>query len=441
MTGQLEVVKFACGLSKNPTSLVERISELFVDNTLSDIRKVPTYSTGYSETGIVDILIPIAKEVEDRAVGPFCNRFLHYVLRPGIPMRSKMYIFRQEILPLWTEDLHQRASSSETIPPQSCSIIVKNPHMTGHDVLAMIARLNQTITDLYIEGLRVDEETCLTDRPVFKMDPNAKTLIISNSQLPSSVKEDLALQSINYLTLEAIHVSHVSQMGTFVENFHVSKTLRHLNIGDCDLSSEESLTLCRQLRNLNQIQTLDLSYNSLGSAGAIIIAESIRKFGSLSQLQDLNLGDCSLCKSGSTMLIQALSKCKLLQFLSLSRNPIGNDGGEYLSKSITSWGPEAELEILSLQECDLCASSSFALMKSLASCKRLNYLNLSDNQIDGLFRNLIKDSAWKLPSLDEMRIASTGLGEEDIQALTSLVDEKRLPSLRYRWQPDTQIKH
>ena len=64
----LEVVMFACGLSKKPASLVERVSELFVDNTLSDIRKVPTYSTGYSETGIVDILIPIAREVKDRAV-------------------------------------------------------------------------------------------------------------------------------------------------------------------------------------------------------------------------------------------------------------------------------------------------------------------------------------------------------------------------------------
>ena len=297
--GQLDVVKFACGLSKSQTSLVERVSELFVDNTLSDIRKVPTYSTGYSETGIVDILIPIAKEVKDRAVSPFCNRFLHYVLRPGIPMRSKLYIFRQEILPLWTEDVYQRASSSETIPAQSCSIIVKNPHMSGHDVLTMIAQLNQSITNLYIEGLNVDEETCLTDRPVFKMDSDAKILIISNSQLPSSVKEDLALQSINCQTLEAIHVSHFSQMGKFVDNFHVSKTLRHLNICDCGLSSEESLTLCRQLKSVKQLRTLDLSYNSLGSAGAIIIAESVMKFGSLSQLQDLNLGDCSLCKPGS----------------------------------------------------------------------------------------------------------------------------------------------
>ena len=338
-----------------------------------------------------------------------------------------------------TEDVYQRASSSKTIPALSCSIIVKNPDMSGHDVLTMIAQLNQSITNLYVEGLDVDEETCLTDRPVFKMDPNAKALIILNSQLPSSVKEDLALQSINCQTLEAIHVSHVSQMDKFVENFHVSETLRHLNICDCGLSSEESLTLCRQLKSVKQLRTLDLSYNSLGSAGAIIIAESIMKFGSLSQLQDLNLGDCSLCKPGSSMLIEALSRCKRLQFLSLSGNPIGNEGGECLSKSITSWGPEAELEILSLQECGLCASGSFALMKALTSCKCPNYLNLSGNRIDGLFRNLIKDSAWRLSSLDELRIASTGLGEEDIQALTSLIDEKRLPSLGYRWQPDTQI--
>ena len=124
----------------------------------------------------------------------------------------------------------------------------------------------------------------------------------------------------------------------------------------------------------------------------------------------------------------------------MSWNPIGNEGGDCLSNTITSWGPDAEFEILSLEECGLGMSGTFALMKTLANCKGLTYLKLSNNNIDGLFSKLIKDSAWKLSSLEELRIASTGLGEEDIQVLSSLVEQNRLPSLGSHWEPDTQTK-
>ena len=98
-------MRFACGLAKNPSVIVERVSELFVDSTLGCIDENPAYHTGYSET---DPLITIAKEVEHQGISPFCNRYLHYVLQPGIPMRSQMHIFGREIPPMWTVDAYQK---------------------------------------------------------------------------------------------------------------------------------------------------------------------------------------------------------------------------------------------------------------------------------------------------------------------------------------------
>ena len=335
----------------------------------------------------------------------------------------------------------KEVSSNENIPVPSCSIIVNNPHMAGIDVLTVMSELTQTITDLCVADLKVDEKTSgQIDQPVFKMDSNAKLLIINDTILPSCVTRNLLYQSVNYQELEAFCVSDIFDIGRFIHNFHVSKNLSHLKLSYCGLSEDESAVLCRQLSSVNQLQTLDLSYNSLGSGGAIIIADSIMKSGSLSQLVDLNLDKCSLCKPGSSTLLDALRKCARIQFLSLSWNPIGNEGGDCLSNTITSWGPDAELEILSSQECGLGMSGTFPLMKTVANCKCLTYFKLSDNNIDGLFSKLIKDSAWKLSSLEELRVAATGLGGEDIQALASLVEQNRLPSLGPHWESDTQTK-
>ena len=58
------------------------------------------------------------------------------------------------------------------------------------------------------------------------------------------------------------------------------------------------------------------------------------------------------------------------------------------------------------------------------------YLKISGNNIYGLFTELVKDLDWKMPSLYHLVMEHTGLGEEDIQALASLLHEQ-LPSLHY----------
>ena len=178
------------------------------------------------------------------------------------------------------------------------------------------------------------------------------------------------------------------------------------------------------------LERLDLSDNDIGSAGATLLAESIESWGSHARLKELKLEDCELCEPGSSKLMDVLSICRHMCELSVSANPIGNDGGECLARSITAWGSDIELERLGLQDCEFDLTGILAVMKALKHCESLEYLIISGNNIYGLFTELVKDLDWKMPGLLELQMMYTGLGEEDIQALASLLHEQ-LPSLGY----------
>ena len=308
----IEVVKFACGLANDPTTLVERVSELFGDYILSQIPSDPPYDIGYSGNDI-DSLIAISKEIKGQGISPFCNRFLHYPLQITVPMRSKLYIFGPEIPPIWTEDAYRKAirpmsrvSLSENTDLLSYSIIINNPSMSGNDVFSMISGLNQSIANLCVRYLDMDEKTGKEVKPEIKMDANAKFIVV-NSKLPSVAAKQLAHQSSMYNKMEVFWVEKISPMEEFVENIPVLQNLKHLKLRDCGLSSEHTSKLCAQLKFVLNLERLDLSKNDIGSAGAMLLAESIESWGSHVRLKELKLEDCELCEPGSSKLMDVFA--------------------------------------------------------------------------------------------------------------------------------------
>ena len=423
------MVKFACGLAKDPTTLVERVSELFVDDTLSKIPNDPPDIITYSDRD-VDSLIAISKEIKGKGISPFCNRFLHYPLQITVPMSSKLHIFGPEIPPMWTEDAYRKAirpistvSLSENTDLLSCSIIINQPSMSGNDVFSMISGLNQSIANLCIEDLHIEEKTGKEVKPEIKMDANGKFIIV-DSKLPSVVAKQLVHQSTMYHKMEVFWVEKISPMEEFVANLPALQNLTCLKLKDCGLSNENTSKLCAQLKFVLNLERLDLSKNAIGSAGAMLLAESIENWGSPVQIQVLKLEDCKLCKPGSSKLMDVLSICRHMCELSVSRNPIGNEGCECLARSIASWGSNIELCFLWLQDCKFDVTGILAVMKALKHCESLEYLIITANNIDGLFTELVKDPDWKLPHLSQLDIDQTGLSEEDIQALASILHEK-----------------
>ena len=299
--------------------------------------------------------------------------------------------------------------------------------MSGNDVFSMISGLDQSIAYLCIEDLDMEEKTGKEVNPEIKMGANGKFIAV-NSKLPSVLVQQLVHQSTMYHKMEVFWVEKISPMEEFVENIPVLQNLKHLKLRDCGLSSEHTSKLCAQLKFVLNLEKLDLSDNDIGSAGAMLLAESIESWGSHVRLQELTLEDCELCKPGSSKLMDVLSICRHMCDLSVSWNPIGNESCQCLARSITTWGSDIILKGLHLQACKFDVTGILAVMKALKHCESLNDLTITGNNIDGLFTELVKDLEWELPCLSQLKMAYTRLGEEDIQALASLLHEQ-LPSL------------
>ena len=382
-----------------------------------------------------DHFVSIARDITESSVSPFCNRFLHYVLHPSFSMSSKLHIFGPEIPDVWTKDLYQKTVQkiSSRTPnndnsQSSCSIFINDPHIEGIDVLDTISNLDQTILNLCINRLRVDAQVYSSDKRVFKMDEDAKMVLVIDSMLPPSVMQDLANDSTSCLEMETLGIKDNSDVENFANNIEGLEWLFTLILNDCGLSSECTSILCEQLKSLKHLDFLELSHNPIGSAGAIKLAESIKNWGEYNSLTVLKLEYCSICKPGSSVLIDTLSRYDDMYDLSLSGNKMENEGAECLARSIMAWEDNSFYK-LKLNECDLDSRGSFAVIKALDMNKcPIENVMLRNNDNTGLFEKLIEESSWKV-SLQELDVVGWDLSEEDIHALACLLEKNRLHTI------------
>lgn len=169
-----------------------------------------------------------------------------------------------------------------------------------------------------------------------------------------------------------------------------------MNLLFLDLSRNELIDDCmvlleRGLRRSTEMSQINLSYNSIGPAGAHALANVLRRN---SFLHGLNLQSNMLGCRGATTIVQALqSDCKSLLALSLSDNRIGEDG-------------------------------AFAIVSSLRDAKNLMRLDLSRNELTDnsakLFANAIADKNGfvKLSNLD---LDQNLIGDVGAVALSSAI--------------------
>ena len=408
------------------------MSELFADRFIKEVIDLSSFDYNFESPDISDGFISIARDITESSISPFCNRFLHYVLQPSFSMSSKLHIFGQEIPDVWTKDLYQKTvqkmssrSPNNDNSQSECSIFINDPYIEGTDVLDTISNLNQTILNLCINGLRVDEQQINEyDKYVFEMDEDANMVLITNSKVPPSVMQDLAEDSTSCFEMKTFGIENISHVENFTNNIEGLECLSTLILNDCGLSSEHTSILCEQLESLKNIEVLELSRNHIGSEGAIKLAESIKNWGEYNSLWQLKLEYCSICKPGSSELMDSLNSCEDMVDLFLSGNKIENEGAECLVKSIMEWH---RLPDLYLEDCGLDSHGSFAVMKAL-DMNSLDNVMLRDNNNYSLFEKLIEESSWKL-RLCELDVAGCDLSEEDIHALACLLEKNRLHTI------------
>jgi uncharacterized protein (TIGR02996 family) len=209
---------------------------------------------------------------------------------------------------------------------------------------------------------------------------------------PRLTRESVA-QLATLWSLEVLDVSR-HDIRTIDELSKLPK-LRRLRARDCGIKK-----LSTRLAGL-QVDELDLSQNTLGTAGAHVL-------GRLETLQRLELDTCEIDSTGLLALIRS-PMWQSLRWLDLSRNPLGTAGARALAEA-----PQpAQLHTLLLADVDL-EDAAAEVVGKIPWLGELSQLDLSGNPMRrglAMLRNITGDRIRKLS------LAHTGMERSEAAAL------------------------
>ena len=214
---------------------------------------------------------------------------------------------------------------------------------------------------------------------------------------------------------------------SLAQSIKLSPSLCKLHLMDCSIPEHIWFEMLQSLSSCKRLFDLDLSKNKIGKAGHYL-ARSITSWGNNPKLQTLYLPNCSIPVDVWSELLWSLSSCKKLSRLDLSHNIIG-ETGHYLSQTIRSWDDHPPLELLDLSNCSIPEPVWPKLFKYLSSCKQLRRLRVEGNNVTGCLSSFLSDPHPGLPSLEYLNLKQTVMNKSDIQHLTHLIQNNKLPCL------------
>ena len=426
-----EVIVFTCGLMKDPSSLIDYVYNMFNEFNLQYIRdwNKPLHEQTEKRLNVLgkttinlDFFQLLYSESKVSLPGAplqnkYCNWFQHDRIdmvsgnKPSVYLPSQHFEFR---------DLKQRVSCpnikniSKHKDRQPCSILVQNPDPDVADDLISICCAvteHQPVNNLWLEKLNC---TSKITEDAIRLSSEAKTLIVDNCLLPSTILKKLLQQLSAATNLEALHMINVN-LGDYaqlivnaIKSWEFDSQMQALVLNNCSIPEDVWCQLCTNLCLLKHITHLVCSQNNISNAGGLL-ADAMSK---LEKLEVLYLDNCVLSEDQCCQIIQSLSKCKQLTHLILSGNKVGN-AGEYLAKSIQKWGTDPPLQYLYLANCSIPEEHCSTILQSLHSCARLTELKMAGNNI-GAAGNILAESIdqWgEHPQLQKIDINGCGIPE------------------------------
>ena len=97
------------------------------------------------------------------------------------------------------------------------------------------------------------------------------------------------------------------------------------------------------MSSLNHVRLLDLSYNSLGPAGALLLAEGMK--GSLRRLTSLNLEGNSMGEKAGVQICTGIKGMHALKSFNIAKNKIGDESMVALGDSCNTKCRDMKLDI------------------------------------------------------------------------------------------------
>ena len=233
------------------------------------------------------------------------------------------------------------------------------------------------------------------------------------------IKPDIRIST---LELDCRYVSE-SVVAAIISRFtgylrrHDFSSLLTVNLSDnCIGDSDSGIKVLPDiLRETTNLQSLNLSNNSITDNGAKLLFSNLKNYN---QLSSLNLSSNSITDESIEILTDALKNCTCLNSLNLSSNSISDDGTEALFHALKNC---TELASLDLASNKIRNAGIKCITQTLMCFKNLNTLNLSNNMIT---HESIEDLAVSLREchhLRELDLSRNSIGSDGAKALFELL--------------------
>jgi len=179
--------------------------------------------------------------------------------------------------------------------------------------------------------------------------------------------------------------------------------LTQLSLNNCGLRNLSIDSITSALKNLPELQILELSNNPLEIQGSFLVGEAVH---SLSKLRKLSLENCRI-QIGIEGLSKGLIRCKYLLELNLSQNKLGSEGAKSLSRTLRSL---PSLEVLQIVDNNIGTEGARALAQGLKLLDHMKKLMLSTNNIgtDGV----LEVWPWLPSTLEEIHLENNLITDE-----------------------------
>ncbi|KAM5297568.1 NACHT, LRR and PYD domains-containing protein 5 [Glossophaga mutica] len=204
-------------------------------------------------------------------------------------------------------------------------------------------------------------------------------------------------------------------------------TLQRLILGNCGLTSASCWDLASVLRCNQRLTHLDLSTNRLRTEGVTALGRALKLVNCA--LQRLILRECDVNVLGCSFLALAFMSNRHLTHLSLSVNPLEDDGINFLCEVLVE--TTSHLQDLELTNCSLTAACCKNLCAVITRSRHLRSLDLAANALgDAGVAALCEGLKQRTTCLRRLGLEACGLTSDCCEVLASaLVSNQHLSSL------------
>ncbi|KAM6443262.1 leucine-rich repeat-containing protein 31 isoform 2-T2 [Liasis olivaceus] len=201
--------------------------------------------------------------------------------------------------------------------------------------------------------------------------------------------------------------------------------LQVLNLNTCGLEQDDFQSLDAAFQYLSELRTLDVSCNKLIGGVFQCLAGHL---ASLSNLEILNLHQCCITEEDMVVLSQIIPLLSNLQELNLSSNTsVGISTYHLLSR--LQFLPK--LTSVLLNNCALQHDSFVFLAEAASHLPELKILDLSSNKCVGGNLKLILKALHLDSKIQELRLSSCSLVDEDLVDLALIIQAGHLAQLKH----------